>query len=40
MSSISALMYGQIKEEVEREKNGEISEPKRTESEETECIYE
>ena len=39
MSSISALMYGQLKEEVEKE-NGEISEPKRTESEETERIYE
>jgi len=37
MSKVSALMYGQIKAEVEREKqNGEISEPKRTESEETE----
>lgn len=40
MSTVSALLYGQIKEEIEREQNGEISKPKRTESEETERIYE
>ena len=39
MSSISALMYGQLKEEVEKE-NGEVSEPKCIESEETEKFHE